>query len=71
MNSARLGLPGDRENVVKLNADHGQICKFGESQVDRDNFDLVQSNIRDIYKSALKNCESNTIFAILAEKEGR
>lgn len=54
MYSARLGLPGDRENIVKLNADHEGVCKFGTSQTDQDNFELVQSNISDIYKSALK-----------------
>ncbi|KAK1762400.1 hypothetical protein QBC33DRAFT_623724 [Phialemonium atrogriseum] len=54
MESARFGLPGDRENVVKLNADHGDVCKFGESQTDQDNFELVQSNIQDMYKNALK-----------------
>ncbi len=52
--SARLGMPGDRENVVKLNADHRGVCKFGESQTDQDNFKYVRANIRDIYKKALQ-----------------
>ena len=29
------------------------MCKFGSSQVDRDNFALVQSNIKFLYRSAL------------------
>jgi hypothetical protein len=33
--SARLGLPGDRENVVKLNADHSGVCKFETEQTDQ------------------------------------
>ena len=33
--SAQLGMPGDRENVVKLSADHRTVCKFGPSQTDR------------------------------------
>ncbi|KAI8649732.1 hypothetical protein NCS55_01435700 [Fusarium keratoplasticum] len=56
--SARLGLPGDRENVVKLNADHGGVCRFGDSQTDKDNFEVVQRNIIDIYDSAMKNRSS-------------
>jgi hypothetical protein len=69
MESARLGLPGDRENVVKLNADHKQVCKFGDGQTDRDNFELVRSNIRDLYKNALKLCELNaTPFVV--DQEG-
>jgi hypothetical protein len=52
--SARFGLPGDRENIVKLNADHSTVCKFGSSQIDQDNLDLVQNNIQSLYKSAIK-----------------
>jgi hypothetical protein len=59
MESARLGLPGDRENVVKLNADHSGVCKFGDGQIDRDNFKKVQNNIQDLYENALKLRELN------------
>ncbi|ETS73696.1 hypothetical protein PFICI_14642 [Pestalotiopsis fici W106-1] len=52
--SARFGLPGDRENVVKLNADHGSVCRFGLGQTDLDNLKLVRGNIRDVYRNALK-----------------
>ena len=52
--SARFGIPGDRENIVKLNADHTNVCKFGPDQRDQDNFKLVRSNIKDLYKNALK-----------------
>jgi len=52
--SARLGMPGDRENVVKLNADHSGVCKYGASQTDQDNLEYVQFNIKDIYKKALQ-----------------
>jgi hypothetical protein len=45
--------------VVKLNADHRQVCKFGDCQTDRDNFELVRSNIQDLYKNALKLRELN------------
>jgi hypothetical protein len=52
--SSRLGLPGDREHIVKLNADHSSICRFGRSQVDEDNFELVQANIKELYMQGLK-----------------
>jgi hypothetical protein len=63
-------MPGDRENVVKLNADHSRVCKFGPSQTDQDNFKLVQSNIRDLYKNALKNSELIALPPIIGQ-EGR
>ncbi|KAI1392353.1 uncharacterized protein F4822DRAFT_436211 [Hypoxylon trugodes] len=52
--SARLGLPGDRENIIKLDADHIGVCKFGTSQTDLDNLKLVRANLRDMYKEVLK-----------------
>ncbi|KAK1636654.1 hypothetical protein BDP81DRAFT_449649 [Colletotrichum phormii] len=52
--SARLGMPGDRENVVRLDADHST---------------RVRSNIKDMYKKALKqngsaNDPAATSFAL-------
>jgi hypothetical protein len=55
-------MPGDRENVVKLNADHRGVCKFGSSQTDQDNFKLVWSNIEDLYRNALKTGMLSIIF---------
>lgn len=60
--SARFGLPGDRENIVQLKADHSGVCRFDRSQVDRDNFELVQSNIKDLYKSSLRIGELRDIL---------
>ena len=57
-------MPGDRENVVKLNADHRGVCKFGESQTDQDNFKYVRANIRDIYKKALQKSAPTPIAAV-------
>jgi NACHT domain len=50
-------MSGDRENIVKLNANHSSVCKFGLSQTDQDNFKLVRMNIKDLYKKALKHSE--------------
>jgi hypothetical protein len=61
---------GDRENVVKLSANHSSVCKFGLSQTDQDNFKLVQSNIRDLYRNTLKNSELSTLPPIIGQ-EGR
>ncbi|VUC25694.1 unnamed protein product [Clonostachys rosea] len=52
--STKLGMSGDREHVVKLNADHKGVCKFGRSQVDEDNLRLVRRNVQDIYDAALQ-----------------
>jgi hypothetical protein len=54
-------MPGDRENIVRLNADHSGVCKFDQSQIDQDNFELVRSNIKDLYKNALKIGELGTL----------
>ncbi len=51
--SATFGLPGDRENIVMLNASHYDMCRFNESKQDQDNFKLVRSNIEDLYQHAL------------------
>ena len=67
--SARLGLPGHHENIVKLNADHSTVCKFGDTQADKDNFELVQVNISDIYKSALKNSELKPTSSAVPRKK--
>lgn len=55
-------MPGDHENVVKINADHSGVCKFGPSLEDQDNFKLVRSNIKDLYMNALKTRELSVIL---------
>ena len=57
--SAQFGMPGDKEHVVKLMADHRSVCKFGPSQVDQDNFKIVWSNTRELYEKALKKALEN------------
>ncbi|GKT51856.1 protein SERAC1 [Colletotrichum spaethianum] len=59
--SARLGMPGDRENVVELKADHSTVCKFGGAELDQDNLKRVRSNIKDMYKKALQRSELNAV----------
>ncbi|KAI1172154.1 hypothetical protein F4777DRAFT_524116 [Nemania sp. FL0916] len=52
--SSRFGLPGDRENVVALEADHSGICRFGDTDTDQDNLERVLGNIRDPVENAVK-----------------
>ena len=57
--SATFGLPGHRENIVRLNASHSDMCRFdAENQSDKDNLEIVFSNLEDLYVEALKSCES-------------
>jgi hypothetical protein len=62
-------MPGLRENVVKLNADHSGVCKFGDSLEDHDNFKLVRSNIKDLYKKALKTGELSAISSVASREQ--
>lgn len=57
--SATFGLPGHRENIVRLDANHSDVCRFdGVTQRDKDNLKIVSSNLEDVYEDALKSCES-------------
>ena len=56
--SAIFGLPGHRENIVRLNAGHSDMCRFdAKDQRDQDNLEIVLSNLEDVYDKALKSCE--------------
>ncbi|KAF7168290.1 hypothetical protein CNMCM6106_003531 [Aspergillus hiratsukae] len=52
--STRFGLPGTQENIVLLTADHSNVCKFDESKDDQDNYELVESNLEELYDIALR-----------------
>ena len=53
--SAVLGLSGDVENQVRLEADHSNICCFDFSiEDDLDNYEVVAANIKELYKASLK-----------------
>lgn len=56
--TARLGLPGDNENIVSLNADHSGVCKFGMAREDGDKLFKVLRNIQDLHDKALEKCMS-------------
>jgi hypothetical protein len=47
--SAVFGLDGRRENQVKLDAAHRDMCRFNPSmKKDTDNYFLVEGNIADL-----------------------
>jgi ankyrin repeat protein len=48
-----MKLPGDIEQTVKLKAGHGGLCRFGMTQEDEENLNLVKSNIMALYKKAV------------------
>ena len=53
--SAVLGLSGDIENQVGIDASHSEICRFDPSiMMDMDNYEKVQGNFQELYEGALK-----------------
>ncbi len=53
--SAVIGLPGDMENQVGIDASHSEICRFDPSILeDMDNYEKVQGNFRELYEGALE-----------------
>ncbi|KAI0419146.1 hypothetical protein F5X98DRAFT_335341 [Xylaria grammica] len=55
--SATFGLPGHRENILGLEADHSNICKFNtDEEDDRDIYEsFVEHNFQWLYEEALKD----------------
>lgn len=51
--------------MVKLNADHSSVCKFGPVQEDQDNLELVQGNILDVFEKALKTSECSAMPSVM------
>lgn len=52
--------------MIPLNADHRSICKFGNKQKDRDNLKLVNVNITELYKEAIRQRERGELIALSA-----
>ena len=44
-----MGLPGDHENQVKLEATHSDMCRFNpNAQIDAKNFKLVEGIVLEL-----------------------
>ncbi len=48
-----MGLPGDRENQVKLQATHRDMCRFNpNAQIDAKNYKLVEGNVLELCEAS-------------------
>ena len=55
-----FGLSGDRENQVRLNADHKSLCRFNPADdVDMQNYFLVRGNLIDLMDAAVQTGKHN------------
>jgi hypothetical protein len=57
-----MGLPGNREKIIKLEASHSDMCRFDlpdslKEDDDRDNYELVEGNLTRLCALASKSCE--------------
>jgi hypothetical protein len=53
--SAIFGLPGKRERIVPINANHSNICRFDTSQpCDKANLELVMGSVEEKYDMAVE-----------------
>ena len=59
-------MSGSRENIVRLEATHSDLCRFDDD--DEDNSKLVLSNIEDLYEHAISPCKTSGICNL--EKSG-
>lgn len=58
--SATLGLPGDRESQIRIQAKHGDLCRFDPDVVmDERNYELVEGNVLELCEMASQIGETN------------
>ena len=56
-----IGLSGDRESQVKLEATHSDMCRFNpEAQIDAKNFKLVEGNVLELCELSQKADSART-----------
>ncbi|KAH8700955.1 hypothetical protein BGW36DRAFT_375302 [Talaromyces proteolyticus] len=68
--SATFGLPGHRETILGLEADHSNMCKFNtEIEDDKDLYDFVENNFYWLYEEAMKEAAIGTRFEELKQTE--
>ncbi|KAH0541695.1 hypothetical protein FGG08_003858 [Glutinoglossum americanum] len=64
--SASFGLPGDVENIVRLKADHSNMCRFDTTvQADLDNFKIVRGNMHRLYMAAMNRNPAPTATSMV------
>lgn len=48
-----IGLPGNHENQVKLEATHSDMCRFNpNAHIDAKNFKLVEGNVLELCEAS-------------------
>lgn len=58
ISSAVFGLPGKRERVVGIDANHSDMCRFDPSQArGKSNLEMVMGSVEDKYAMAVKKSE--------------
>jgi hypothetical protein len=61
--SAILGLPGGRETVIRMDADHGDVCRFDPgNETDQQNYRRLEVALMRTCKFALKEGEKRYVF---------
>ena len=56
--SAILGLPGDRETILRRHAGHSDVCRFNPcDETDEEDFEIFEGNLKRLYRFALKTGE--------------
>ncbi|VUC31655.1 unnamed protein product, partial [Clonostachys rosea] len=69
--STMLRPAGSREHVIKLEGDHGDVCKFGDSDRDQRNLEIVSHFIRKLYWNAvIKHEFISTRVAAVTKRDG-
>jgi hypothetical protein len=59
--SALMGLPGHRENQVKLDASHRDMCRFDpDAPQDKKNYFLVEGNVLELCIGAIVRGEPDS-----------
>jgi hypothetical protein len=62
--SATIGLPGNIEDILPLNADHSDMCKFDpNNKDDESNYEVVSEAVTELYEQALN--QNNEVLANL------
>ena len=53
--SAIIGLPGDHENQIKLQAKHSDMCRFNPADtVDNKNYKFVEGNVLELCENCMQ-----------------
>lgn len=66
--SATLGLPGERETQIAIDADHANVCKF--PSIDGDDYEQVADNLVDLAERAVKTFADQQRMEALSAPRG-